>query len=132
MRILGFVLCFCLAATLAQADMGRRFAHSQITRVEWASYLAEIKSTPGVEALTTPSRPESITYFVAAEQSAYCFTTGGPAYPAVIVTRVVERDGKVRMQNFGYFAGDEDAFSAWFQSFAKLGPEIEARLKGKP
>ena len=132
MRLFGFALCFCLIATIAQTDTGRRFPHSQITRAEWASYLNEVKSTPGVEVLTTPDRPESITYFVAAEQSAYCFTTGGPAYPAVVVTRVYERDGTVRMQNFGYFAGDEDAFAAWFRNFAQLGPEIQAKLKAKP
>src|SRR5262245_22416974 len=129
--LLCLVLSLCLLAAGAGADTGRRFPHSQITRGEWQTYLNEIRTTPGIEQLED-ARPETVTYFNAAEQSVYCFTTGGPAHPAVVVTRVFEREGKVRLQNMGYFAGDEDAFASWFQSFTSLGPEIEKKLKAKP
>ena len=137
MKLLSFVVGLSLLAALSSsdaglADTGRRFPHSQITRAEWQTYLDEIKATPGVEVLKPEGRLETIAYFVAAEQSAYYFTTSGPAYPAVVVTRLYERDGKVRLQNFGYFAGSEEAFGVWFASFNNLGPEIEARLKAKP
>jgi hypothetical protein len=131
MRSLVLAFALSLVASLAHAEAGRRFEHSQITLGEWQMYLNEIKAKPGVETLTPQGRPETKAYFVSSERTVYYFTTGGPAYPAVVVTRLYERDGKLSLQNFGYFAGAEDAFADWFSSFNRLGPDIEARLKAK-
>jgi hypothetical protein len=137
MRVLSLILGLSLlglslSADGAGADTGRRFPHSQISRAEWRTYLNEIKTTPGVEVLHPPTRPETVAYFVAAERSIYYFTTGGPAHPAIAVMRVSESEGKVKLQSFGYFAGDEEAFASWFGSFRSLGPEIQSRLMTKP
>jgi len=131
MKPVLLALALSLLATLVQAETGRRFPHSQITRGEWQMYLNEVRAKPGVETLKPKGRPETTAYFVSSERTAYYFTTGGPAHPAVVVTRLYERDGTLRLQNFGYFAGSEEAFANWFSGFDRLGPEIEARLKTK-
>lgn len=123
------ILALWLVAAVASADTARRFPHSQITMGEWNTYLKEVKAKPGVQMLKPKDRPQTVAYFVRAERTAYYFTTGGPAHPAVVVARLYERDGKVKLQNFGYFAGSEEGFAQWFGSFAGLGPEIEARLE---
>lgn len=131
MKPVLIALALSLLASFAQAETGRRFPHSQITYGEWRIYLDEVKAKPGVETLAPRDRPETTAYYVASERTVYYFTNGGPAHPAAVVTRLYERDGTLRLQNFGYFAGSEDAFANWFKSFDRLGPDIEARLKGK-
>lgn len=126
-HLLALCLVFLIAS--AHADTGRRFPHSQITREDWYTYLGEVRAKPDVEVFTPEGQPETTAYFVPSDQAVYYFTTSGPAHPAVLVAQLYEQNGKVRLQNFGYFAGSEQAFSVWFRGFNNLGPDIEERMK---
>lgn len=131
MRRLALVLPLLFLATFAHAAGGRPFPRAQISFSDFQNYLKQVKSKPHVQQFTTDNRPETIAYFSDAERTAYYFTTSGPAYPALTVARLIERDGKLALETSGYYAGSEQAFDEWFSTFRNLGPEIQARLKAK-
>ena len=114
-------------ASIAYAESGRRFAHSKITEAEWKTYLAEVKAKPGVREVED-NRPDTTAYFVKSESTEYFFTDGGPAHPAIVVARVFESGGKAKLQEIGYYAGSEPAFSEWLKSFSNIVPEMQGLL----
>lgn len=122
LRIGTAIVLLLTAAALpvhAQADAGPRFPQAAITTAEWASYLREVQAKPSAEIINRPDAPDVMVIAVPGEHAMYYFTQSGPAHPAVIVARVVSRDGAVSIRHNGHFAGSEKAFAAWFLDFTK-------------
>lgn len=103
----------------AQDIVAPRFPQSAITPAEWSLYLKEVQAKPGAEIINRPDAPDMTVIAVPGEHAMYYFTQSGPAHPAVIVARVVSRDGAVSIRHNGHFAGSENAFAAWFVDFTK-------------
>lgn len=122
LRIGAAILSLLVATALpaaAQDETAPRFAQSQITPAEWATYLKEVQAKPSAEIINRPDAPDVMVIAVPGEHAMYYFTQSGPAHPAVIVARVVSRDGAVSIRHNGHFAGSEKAFAAWFLDFTK-------------
>ena len=60
----------------------------------------------------------------------FAFTTEGhPAHPSWITRQVVESEGTIDMQQIGYFAGEEEAFSVLFGQYAQLTEQTRRQFR---
>ncbi|HXW23665.1 MAG TPA: hypothetical protein VEK73_02870 [Xanthobacteraceae bacterium] len=117
--------------TAVSSEPAGRFPQSHITVAEWQTFLAEVKAKPGARDVSRPERPDILAIAVEPELTFYHFTKSGPAHPAVVVEQVIQRDGAIYIQQFGYYAGAEDAFAQWFGKFQERADAIREGLKAR-
>lgn len=117
-RCLLVVIVSTIAPALAQEY--RPFPQARITPAQWQSYLNAVVDAHGDSGREFPAE-HLVVYQDDKPSLFWAFTTAGhPAHPAWITRRVIEEAGEAKVEQVGYFAGDEAAFAQLFQQYLGL------------
>lgn len=104
----------------AAAQEYQPFPNARITQPQWRSYFESVKKTHGESQRAFPDE-HLLVYQDRDGRMFWAFTTPGhPAHPAWITRQVIEEAGEVKVNQIGYFAGDEPAFARLFQQYLSL------------
>jgi hypothetical protein len=107
----------------------RPFPQARITTAQWQTYFDDVKSKYGGTARTAPNQP--LLVLDDGTSTMYAFTQAGhAAHPAWIARRVVEKSGKIYVDQVGFFAGDEASFAALFQAYKSLDGKVRESVTG--
>lgn len=121
-----------LAPSLAQAQAFRPYPAPKITEEQWLAYYLEVKSKPGTTQEVSPGQ-QLVVITDHATHTQYSFTAlGHPAHPAWIARQVIEKDGRIEVQQTGYFAGSEAHFAELFDAYLALNRRMQSPLRPQP
>lgn len=114
----------------SHAQEYRPYAQPRISEAQWQSYFDEVRSKYGGTAKIAPNQPLII--FDDGVSTLYAFTQPGhAAHPSWIARKVVERAGKIYIDQVGYFAGEEKPFAALFQAYRALDNNVRQDVKNQ-
>jgi hypothetical protein len=129
----------CLAhvalAALLWAYSAKAFAEPQfkphptarISQQQWQEYFDDVNAAAGASRREVPE--QRLVTFSTKEKLQIAFTRPGhPAHPAWITRRVVGEEGKLNLEQIGYFAGDEAAFAQLFRQYQDLNKQMTAAM----
>lgn len=106
----------------------RPYPQPRVTQDQWQTYFDEVRGKYIASARQAPN--QLLVAFDDGKVTQYVFTQPGhPAHPSWITRRLVETDGRVTLEQVGYFAGREDPFAALYQSYGALAREFRESLQ---
>lgn len=118
----GTGLCILALCSFAQEN-DRRFPGDRITQAQWSTFRDEVLAKTGMERRESANQ---LVVTVPAESAIYVFTQPAhPAHPAVVVRRLMTVDGGTSINRMGHFAGNEQAFAAWWKTFDSLDAAVK-------
>jgi hypothetical protein len=121
--IVAALLVAQLCAVGVSADEDRRFPNEKITKEQWQTYRQELLARPG--ATTSVIADQLIIAFPEEANTYYIFTEPKhPAYPAIVIRKLVEANGAISVRRTGYYAGIESAFANWWKQFDEVDAEF--------
>lgn len=95
---------------------------------EFETMYSETVKKPGAAVVQEQANVARIT--VPGERAIYYFAQkGNPAYPSVIIRKVVENNGAVSLETNGDSWGDQDIFKAWMQQFVANDNNIKNQAR---
>jgi hypothetical protein len=106
------------------------YPEPRITEEQWQSYFDEVQSKYGRTARVAPNQP--LVVFDDGTSTQYAFTQRGhSAHPAWIARKVVQDSRGTYIDQVGYFAGDEKAFTALSHAFRALDHNVREYVNGQ-
>ena len=126
--IAGLLLALCLPGRALPGEPPR-FPSPHITAEQWQALYDEVRAKADAQDISRPELPGIIAIAVSSEFTVYYFTAPGPVHPAVIIQRMALQDGQMRVGYSGYFAGSEEAFAKWFDSFRRRSEGVRDVLQ---
>lgn len=96
------------------------FPVANISEEQWLTYYDEVNSEKGIEK--REYKNEKLIIFSDSEKQATIVFTleNHDAHPSWVTRYVRELDGTISVNQVGYFAGNEKAFAALFQTYAEM------------
>jgi flagellar motor protein MotB len=125
-----FIAIAGLLALSAFAQEYMPFPEARINEAQWRSYLEKVKSSHGDSKRAFPDE-----YLVIYEDRKggmfWAFTTPQhPAHPAWITRQIaVDQSGQTKVNQSGYFAGQEQAFAKLFNDYLTLTERTKKNLQ---
>ena len=130
MRMLLAALLSCVVSSALAVEF-KPFPRERVSEQQWNAYHDEVKTAYGASAQEV-KEVNLVTY--SGGSMSFAFTRPAhAAHPAWIVRRIVEREGKMFVDQIGYFAGAEEPFAQLFRQYQALNKrmieELERRQK---
>jgi hypothetical protein len=106
------------------------FPEARITEAQWTAYFEKVSRAHGASRRDFPAE-NLATFHDRNSLMLWAFTTPGhPAHPAWIARQpVVDKSGKTKFNQIGYFAGQEQLFAKLFNDYLAL---TERTIKNTP
>jgi hypothetical protein len=116
----------------AAAQLFRPYQEPRITEAQWNEYYLEV-STKFAKSLREIEADNLQMFFNEATFVTYTFTKSGhPAHPAWITRLVVAAADKVTISQHGFYAGSEQEFEKFADSFKALNERLKNSLSSTP
>ena len=118
---LAFIVITGFLAISAIAQEFMPYPNAKITESQWATYFEEVKKAHEESKREFPAE-HLVVYEDLKGGMFWAFTTPGhPAHPAWITRQVAaDQPGQTKMNQIGYFAGQEEPFAKLFQDYLAL------------
>jgi hypothetical protein len=110
----SLVIAYALLVGPASSQEYQPYPEARITTSQWQSYFELVKSKFG----ETERRPSAKLVEFNSADTFYIFTEPGhPAHPAWVTQEIVKMENGIGMRQIGFFAGNEQAFAALFETY---------------
>ena len=128
MRLLFAFLAAAVSLSV-HAQVFRPFPHARITVAQWAAYFAEVSAKVGTTVRLSPDKL-LLGISDSATHTHYVFTRPGhPAHPAWIARHLLEDQKEVKVEQIGYFAGEEAAFADLFRFYGRMNEQLRSEME---
>ncbi len=129
-RARAAALVLLAASSAAWAIEFEPFPDSQITAAQWNAYYQDVAAAYGASVRQLPDQ-HLVTFDDNAGGVHYAFTRPGhPAHPAWITRKIIQDpDGKLRISQVGFFAGNEAPFAGLFREYQGLNDKILEEIR---
>jgi len=122
-------LAIALVALTAGGQEFEPYPRAKVTPEQWQAYFDEISSK-----FASTRQEARAAHFVGfsnpVTQTMYTFTQPGhPAHPAWITRQVVQEGTSVKVQQIGFFAGDEAPFAQLYRDFQQLNDRLREDIR---
>jgi hypothetical protein len=102
---------------------------AKISNEEWQAFYERARSSLG-HTQRTYTEQNMVVFLDSFNGHHYAFTLPGhAAHPSWIARRIVNHDGKLDIQQVGYYVVDETAFIELFRSYLELNDQIREKFE---
>ena len=128
MRLFKLALITLVWSGPLHAATWKPYPEAQITAEQWQEYFDTVVAEFG-DTRDEIAEARLILFTDEATSTFYAFTAEDhPAYPAWITRKLVEQDGAISIQQIGFFAGEEQAFSDLFDDYIALSDQVQQEM----
>ena len=128
MNIFKKALIALLLTSSLHAATWKPFPEAQITAEQWQEYFDTVVAEFG-DTRDEIAEAKLILFTDQLTSTFYAFTADDhPAHPAWITRKLIEQDGAFSIQQIGFFAGEEQAFSDLFDDYLALSDQLQQEM----
>jgi hypothetical protein len=127
-RLTGALLVLGMSA--AAAIEFRPHPRERITEAQWRDYFAQVRAAHA-GSMQELKEHRLVTFHDSATVTSYAFTQPGhPAHPAWITRRII-LGPESRVEQIGYFAGNEAPFAELFRQYQVTNQRMIEEMRGQ-
>lgn len=128
MNIFKKALIALLLTSSLHAATWKPFPDAEITEQQWQEYFDSVVAEFG-DTRDEIAEAKLILFTDLLNSTFYAFTAKDhPAHPAWITRKLVEQEGTISIQQIGFFAGEEQAFSDLFDDYLALSDRLQQEM----